>query len=181
MALSLRVLFPFRELRVYLLLMLVIMVCIIWNTYLYQVPMLIVLLWDLPQLTTFTTGEDSFYETRSLSLDSMMIDNWLIWSSLSHHIHYRRFVIQWNKKFEFIKCDDIWLIDLIFLNSLHSLQDHVHSKKQEVWVCQVWWYMIDWFDLPNLTTFTTGSGSFEETTSLSLSSMMIYDWLTWSS
>ena len=32
---------------------------------------------DLPELTTFTTGYDSFYRTRSLSLNSMM-NNWLL-------------------------------------------------------------------------------------------------------
>ena len=41
--------------------------------------------------------------------------------------------------------------------------------------------MIDWFDLPKLTAFTTGNESFEGTTSLNLESMMNNDWLTWSS
>ena len=73
-------------------------------------------------------------------------------------------------KFEFIKYDDNWLIDLIFLNSLHSLQKIVHSNTQQVWVCQVWWYMIDWFDLPKLSTLTLASCSFSETKSITLSS-----------
>ena len=103
---------------------------------------------DLPNLTTFNT-DNSFYETTSLSLNSMMMYD--------------------------------WLIDSIFLISLHSLQEEDHSMKQEVWVWIVWWYMIDWFDLPNLTTFTTGDGSFYYTTGLNLNSMMIYDWLIWSS
>ena len=30
---------------------------------------------DLPNINTFTTGCKSFYETRSLSLDSMMSDD----------------------------------------------------------------------------------------------------------
>ena len=59
--------------------------------------------------------------------------------------------------------------------------DDIHSLKQQVWDWKAWWYMIDWFDLPTLTTFTTGYHSFYETTSLSLESMMIYDWLLWSS
>ena len=37
--------------------------------------------------------------------------------------------------------------------------------------------MIDWFDLPNLTTFTTGNRSFFETTSLKLEGTMNDDWL----
>ena len=38
---------------------------------------------------------------------------------------------------------DNCLIDLIFQNLLHSLQDLNHSIQQQVWVCQVWW-LIDW-------------------------------------
>ena len=49
--------------------------------------------------------------------------------------------------------------------------------KQQLWVWIVWWYMIDWFDLPTLTTFTTGEYSFCQTTSLSLSSRLIDNWL----
>ena len=69
------------------------------------------------------------------------------------------------------------MIDLIFLILLHSLQEIIHSEKQQVWVWIVWWYMVDWFDLPNLTSFTTWDESFYETTSLSLSSTS----LIWSS
>ena len=68
------------------------------------------------------------------------------------------------------------MIDLIFLISLHSLQEMIHSKEQQVWVWIVWWYMIDWFDLPNLTTFTTGSRSFCNTNSIILDSMTIVKW-----
>ena len=51
-----------------------------------------------------------------------------------------------------------------------------------IWVYQVVWLMIDWFDLPELTSFITGFGSFYETDSLSLSSSLIDDWwLIWSS
>ena len=104
---------------------------------------------DLPNLIALTTGGYSFYYTKRLSLESLIIDD--------------------------------WLIDTIFLILLHSLQESIHSMKQQLWVWIVWWYMIDWFDLPNLNTFITGYKSFYETTTLSLNSMMIYDWLIWSS
>ena len=59
---------------------------------------------------------------------------------------------------------------MIFLNSLHSLQKIVHSNTQQVWVCQVWWYMIDWFDLPKLFTLSLDYDSFANTRSITLSS-----------
>ena len=59
---------------------------------------------------------------------------------------------------------------MIFLNSLHSLQERDHSEKQQVWVCQVWWYMIDWFDLPKLSSLSLGNYSFSYTRSITLSS-----------
>ena len=99
---------------------------------------------DLPNLTTFTTGRYSFYSTTSLSLNSIMMIGWLIWSSSTHYIHYRKGFILFNNKFEFVKYDEWWLIDLIFLNSLHLLQEIIHSIQQQVWVWIVWWYMIDW-------------------------------------
>ena len=49
-----------------------------------------------------------------------------------------------------------------------------------IWIYQVVWLMIDWFDLPELTTFITGDDSFYES-SLSLSSSLMVDWLIWSS
>ena len=147
---------------------------------------------DLPKLTTFTTGDYSFYETTSLRLDSLIIGNGCL-NELSA-IDFSRFVnvrmidvgmISFGKVesvlISSMMIDDNWLIDLIFLNSLHSLQEGFHSMKQQVWVWKVWWYMNDWIDLPNLNTFTTGEDSFYRTRSLSLSSMMIYDWLIWSS
>ena len=74
------------------------------------------------------------------------------------------------------------MIDWFDLPNLTTFNTEWYSfQKQQVWVWIVWWYMIDWFDLPNLTTFNTGYDSFYETTSLSLESMMIYDWLIWSS
>ena len=130
---------------------------------------------------TFTTGRKSFWKTTSLTLSSVMNDDCLIWSSSIHYIHHRIWIIQFNSKFDSVKYDDRWLIDLIFLNSLSLSQVVVHSEKQRVWVWIVWWLMIDWFDLPNLSTFTTGDQSFEKTKSLSLSSLMINCWLIWSS
>ena len=50
--------------------------------------------------------------------------------------------------------------------------------KQQVLVYQVWWLVIDWFDLPKLSEFTAGERSFYKTTSLSLSSILIA-WFAW--
>ena len=44
---------------------------------------------DLPQLTTFTTGDFSFYHTTSLSLTSLIDLIQLIRSSSIYNIHYR--------------------------------------------------------------------------------------------
>ena len=76
---------------------------------------------------------------------------------------------------------DSSLIDLIFLNSLHLLHHHIHSMKQKVWIWQVWWLSIDWFDLPNLMSFITEDYSFYKTNSLILDSMIIEYWLIRSS
>ena len=62
------------------------------------------------------------------------------------------------------------MIDLIFLISLHSLQESIHSIKQQVWDWIVWWYMIDWFDLPKLSSLSLGWRSFADTRSITLSS-----------
>ena len=99
---------------------------------------------DLPKLITFTAGSSSFVETTSLSLSSMIIDDWLIWSYSTHYIQNRRLFIHRNNKFKFIKYDS---------------------------------WIIDWFDLPKLTTFTTGYMSFSSTKVLSFSSDVIDDLL----
>ena len=104
---------------------------------------------------------------------------WLIWSSSTHYIIIRR--ILFSKKLEFGKHSDWKLIDLIFHNSLHSLQEMIHSKKQQVSIWIVPWYMIDWFDLPQLTSFITGSKSFHYTDSLILDSIVMIGWLIGSS
>ena len=122
---------------------------IIQQIWVYQVWWLTIDWIDLPKLTTFTTGSESFFETRSLSLSSLMIGD--------------------------------WLIDLIFLISPNSLQEMLHSIQQHFWVFQIWWMMIDWFNLPNLTEFTTGDESLFSVTTLCVESMMIDYWLIWSS
>ena len=85
------------------------------RVWVYQVVQLLIDWFDLPNLTTFTTGYQSFYKTRSLSINSMI---------------------------------DIWLIDLIFLISLHSKHVSIHSAQQEVWIYRVDRLIIDWLDLP---------------------------------
>ena len=89
--------------------------------------------------------------------------------------------ILWNNKFEFGGYDDYWLIDLIFLISLHSLQDTVHSIEQQAWVWKVLCLIIDWFDLPQLTTLTAGDDSFSRARSLCMESDLILNWLILSS
>ena len=84
-------------------------------------------------------GWYSFSETTSLRLESLMIYDWLIWSSYTHYILCRISFILWNNKFEFGKYDDIWLITMIFLISLHSLQDIRHSIKQKSSLYRVAW------------------------------------------
>ena len=136
---------------------------------------------DLPNLTTFTTGRRAFSNTTCLSLNSMMFDNWLIWSSSTHYIQDRVCFIFLYRQFEFIKCDDIWLVYLIFLISPQSQSETIHLRKPQYCVYQVGWLLIDWLDLPNLTTFTTGYNSFHKVKRLFLSGLMIGDWLIWSS
>ena len=48
-----------------------------------------------------------------------------------------------------------------------------HSIIQQVWVWIVWWYMIDWFDLPKLITLSLGRYSFPDIRSITLSSTSI--------
>ena len=106
---------------------------------------------NLPKLQSFKTGDNSFSET-TLSLSSMIT------------------------KFDY-------LIFQIFLNYNHSKQEIGHSMKQQVYLYQVWLsnLIISFSDLPNLQSFITGNYSFKETTSLSLSSMIIkFDYLIFS-
>ena len=133
------------------------------------------------QLTEFITGDGSFREATSLSLLSMLIDDWLIWSSYTNYNHYRRLFILDNNRFEFGKCDNQWLIDLIFLISQHSFQERNLSTKQVLWLYQVIWFIIDWFDLPKLIEVKTGNASFCRTSHLRLESIVIIDLLIWSS
>ena len=65
------------------------------------------------------------------------------------------------------------MIDLIFLISIHSLQEGIHSFLQQVWVWIVWWYMIDWFDLPKLSSLSLDCDSFANTRSITLSSISL--------
>ena len=47
------------------------------------------------------------------------------------------------------------------------------SVGQRVWGWKVWWLIVDWFDLPNLTTFKTGDESFYKVESVELKSMVL--------
>ena len=103
---------------------------------------------DLPQLTTFTTGEKSFYNTIELNLTSLTDLIQLIWSSYIDQIYYRREFILLHKIIEFDWFD---------------------------------WFWFNSFDLPQLTTFTVGTWSFYETTSLNLTGLIDLIHLIWSS
>ena len=120
----------------YLWLMLVSVVCSVLGIWVYQVVWLMIDWFDLPELTSFITGFGSFYETDSLSLSSSLIDDWwLIWSSWTNIIHNKGSIILFRRQLDYAKFDyKNWLIDLIFLNLHHSLQDINHSFTQEVWL-----------------------------------------------
>ena len=119
---------------------------------------------DLPQFKTFITGNGSFKETKSLSLSSIWFEFWLIGSSEIYYIQSKTVFILWNNLIEFIEYL-IWIvIDWIFLNSPHSQQDCGHSLQQPHWVSWVFDLNNHWLDLPQFTTFETGTCSFQETT-----------------
>ena len=85
---------------------------------------------DLPQLTTFTTGYQSFYKTTSLSLTSLIDLIQFIRSSSIDNIHSRIEFILVNNIIEFDQCDWFDSTHVIFLNWQHSLQERIHSLQQ---------------------------------------------------
>ena len=126
---------------------------------------------DLPQLTTVTTGGNSFYITTSLSLTGLIDLIQLIRSSSINNIYYRKVFILFHNFIEFDQYDWFDSTHWIFLNWQHSLQESIHSNTQLHWVWLVWLIWFNSSDLPQLTTFTTGERSFFKTTSLSLTSL----------
>lgn len=66
---------------------------------------------------------------------------------------------------------------MIFLNYPVYQQDLVHSTTVKNWLSRVWWWAIDWIDLPSLKLFKTGKKAFHKVQSLTLSSVMIDDWM----
>ena len=100
---------------------------------------------NLPNLQSFETGNNSFIETTSLSLSSMIIIlDYLTFSNLPN--------LQ-----SFITGD--WSFEETTSLSLSSM------------IIKFDYFLFS--NLPNLQSFITGNQSFEETTSLSLSSMII--------
>ena len=136
---------------------------------------------DLPQLTTFTTGDYSFWLTTELILTGLIDLIQFIWSSSINHIHYRREFIPWNNWIDFDWFDWFDSIHLIFLNYLHLWQEMNHSMKQLRWIWLVWLIWFNSFDLPQFTTFETGNSSFHNTSSLNLTSLIGCLQLIWSS
>lgn len=59
--------------------------------------------YDLPHLTSFITENYSFDGLDSLSLISIMIGDWLIWSSFSSNFYDKGLFIPVCNKFVFIK------------------------------------------------------------------------------
>ena len=87
---------------------------------------------DLPQLKSFTADSYAFQKVSTLTLKSSIVNNWIIRSSSIEIIDYRTECIRAYNYCDNGKYDDWWLmIDLIFFNSLHSLQDHLHSMRQQ--------------------------------------------------
>ena len=138
--------------------------------WIWQVACLIIDWIDLPQLTTLTTGDESFFKTDSLVVKSMMIDDCLNWSSSTYLFHYRRWFILASNKFESNKYHNWWLIELIFLSSLTLLLEKTHSIFQNVWIWRVWWVFIGWLDLTRLSTMSLGHNSFDITRFITLTS-----------
>lgn len=86
--------------------------------------------WDLRNLTTFTAGDGSFKRLTSLSLSGISFQ-WLPpRSSSTYIIHYRTLVVPLHNLIDFIGYLMWIVIDTIFLDSQHSLQDGIHSLKQ---------------------------------------------------
>lgn len=50
-----------------------------------------------------------------------------------------------------------------------------------IWLWKVWFLLIAWFDLPQLTDITTGKDSFQKTKSVSFAGMANDDWFIWTS
>lgn len=85
--------FPSQDSRILRWLLLVL---IVWERYqpsTFQVTWLLINWFDLPQLAVFNTGDDSFYESEAFSMSSMIIADWIIWSSSTYSVHYRRLFI----------------------------------------------------------------------------------------
>lgn len=85
--------FPSHDSRVLRWLLLVL---IVWESYqpsTFQVTWLLINWFDLPQLAVFNTGDDSFYESEAFSMSSMIIADWIIWSSSTYSVHYWRLFI----------------------------------------------------------------------------------------
>lgn len=127
---------------------------------------------DLPRLTSFTTMEMSFRESRSLVLESPNMDVWWIRSCQIHSLRCWISVILQFAWVEYEWHDYFEVIDMIFLNLLILLLERIHSRRQRVLVSMVSLMMTNWFELPHLTDFIVGEGCFMHITSISLESVM---------
>ena len=103
---------------------------------------------NLPNLQSFETGFQSFCQTKSLSLSSMIIKfNYLTFSNLPNLQSFK------TGNQSFFKITSLSLSSMIIIFDYFTFSN-----------------------LPHLQSFETGEWSFYETTSLSLSSMIIkYD------
>lgn len=136
---------------------------------------------DLPQLKKVAIGNSAFTNNSVLTLESMRINDWLNWSSSARCFRLWREYIQTEQNSDIQQLIDWWLIDMVFLNFQVYRQDLAPFTSVRVWLWKVWWWLIDWLDLPNLKLFKTGKKSFHKVKSLVLSSMVTDNWLIRSS
>lgn len=136
-----------------------------------QVWMLMIDWFDLPKLTTFVTAHWAFHNTTSFSLESTSIAFYLIWSSHANRYRYCRwFIPECYSISHYGRFDYCWLIKSISLNLLPSMLQITPLLVLCISTFSVCWLLIDWFDLPKFTTFTTGIGCFKNTVKLNLTS-----------
>lgn len=139
---------------------------------------------DLPQLTVVTMKDGSFYKTKSLTLESIWIIDELIeliflnWPHSNQAIHHSTVYLIW-----------LYQVGLITINWLNwSSSTHwIHCGRRiirlYIW-CNIRGYddwLIDWNDLPQLTTLSTEYWTFVYNKNLTLSSMIMIDSFNWSS
>ena len=106
---------------------------------------------DLPKLTSFTAGENSFEKTNSLNLTGFIQFIQFIRSPSIDNIHHRKWLIQIYNLTQLDQFDWLHSFHSIFLNCHPSPSDRTHSHKQinSLWIVSL--IPHHQFDLPQLT------------------------------